>query len=99
MANLPRQIVEDESFTKKITKLAKHHPRIEEVKEAVDWVLARDPLAGTPVPSNPAYRIFKSTPVGPVPSYRFLYRYDQANDSERVHLADLDPVDPGSKEE
>ncbi|NLE74721.1 MAG: hypothetical protein GX604_08860 [Actinobacteria bacterium] len=78
--------VESNDFTKTLDGLRVEYPRIDDVWRAITWDLGRAPLSGSPLQSDSAYRVYKTTQIGATPSFRVLYKAD-ANKGEITLIA------------
>ena len=84
-------VVEEHSFMKKIEKLKSKHPRIYEIKDAIIWVLVRNPMVGEPLSNDPNYRVHETSPLDTeAAKFWILYRYDQ--EKEKIYLLSIMPV-------
>ena len=95
--NEPVVIVEDKYFMEEIEKLKPQFKRIYEIKDAIAWVLARDPNSGNPLPYDPNYKVYETSPLDTeAPKFWILYRFDAEN--EKVYLLSIVPL-PSKEEE
>ncbi len=85
------QIVEEEYFREKLDSLREKYPRIDDVWGGICWNLARDPFSGVPVPHEVEYKIFKSTAIGPTPSFWFLYKVEE--NKKIIRFISIEAVD------
>jgi hypothetical protein len=86
--NLWRTIVEEASFTEKFEYLINIHPRLDDVKEGVDFLLARDPTVGEQV--YPNFYVINTNRLWNIPSFSILYRYeDNPEEDDKVYLISI----------
>jgi hypothetical protein len=84
-------IVRERSYEAQLEEIKQSHPRIVDVDEAIDWILAKNPQYGTPVASN-AF-VLKTTSHGNIPSFWVLYIYIEA--AQQILLLAIKPVEVG----
>jgi len=84
------EIIDEKSFAEKLTGLKPIHERILEIHEAITWRLGKN-QEGTAIPGFPDYRVYKTVPIGDIPSFWVLFKVD--NPGEKVHLISLEPVE------
>lgn len=93
----PRQVVEEVSFSESVESLAIEFPALMWIRDAIIWTIARDPFAGTRIPSSEPrlanHFVFKTTETGGTPAFRVVYRYNEKADPERVFLLGIDAVE------
>lgn len=88
---IPKEIIEEHSFSTAYDELLNEYPRLADVKIALDWLLARDPLLGQNIKDN--FYIYKTSPAGPTPSFRVVYKYDTSDNPERISLISISPIE------
>lgn len=73
------EVIEEHSFVGRLEELKKAFSRIYDVKDAVCWLLAKNPLYGTELPDIPNHRILETKPLSvDCPRFWILYRIDKA---------------------
>lgn len=91
-----RTVVEEKLFADDLNRLSHKYPRMEEVKRAIDWMVARNPLSFEQIPGFVNYYILKTTDVesgvAPMPSFLVLFRYDEEKDPNNVYLVSIEEV-------
>ncbi len=66
-------------FERDVKELRKVYPRINEVRRALMWELARNSEAGEELRKRPGYWILLTYPIGSMPPFRVLYKFSQDN--------------------
>lgn len=82
------EIVQEASFSEKLDKFSVLYPRMDEVHRGIDWLLTRVPLQGNITSGE--YRIIKTTPLGEIPSFWVLYKYNK--EDNQVFLVSLEAL-------
>lgn len=85
-----RSVIEDPSFTDEFDLLRNSYPEIDAVHVAITWTLANDPRIGTLIEGfpHPTIRLFKTMPLGNIPSFLVLYRFT----SDQIILLAIDEL-------
>lgn len=91
MKPMLRDVVEELSFTRTLMDLSGKYPRIEDVKRAVDWSVAKDPQGFDRIPGLRDWYVLRTTPIGDTPSFRVLFRYSE-EEEDTVYLAAIAEV-------
>lgn len=81
-----RSIIEEHNFVEELARLSDDYPRMYSVKDAVAWLLGRNPFAGEPIQPGSTYRVYMTDSYGVIPSFVFLYLYDEKKDPGCVFL-------------
>lgn len=84
------EIIDEEYFGKKLTELKTTHERIYEIHDAITWRLGKN-QEGTAIPGFPDHRVYKTVPIGNIPSFWVVFKVD--NPESRVHLISLQPIE------
>lgn len=86
------EVIEEPTFQKAIDRLGSQYQRLQnEVHEAITWKLGRDPQAGKLFDDRFGHRIYTTPPIGSLPSFWILYRYDEKEG--KVYLLSLAPAE------
>ena len=88
---LLREVVEELSFTRTLVSLSSKYPRIEDVKQTIDWNVAKDPQRFDRVPGVPDGYVLRTTPIGDTPSFKVWFRYSE-EEPGKVYLAAIAEV-------
>lgn len=72
------RVIPTSRFEDDIDRLRVDYPRIDEVRIAAMWELTRKPYAGEPLPDYPRIYIFLTHPIYPMPVFRILYTFKEA---------------------
>lgn len=98
-----RTVVEEKSFAEELNRLSHKYPRMEDVKRAIDWMVARNPYQFDNMPGFKDYYILKTTDVesgiAPTPSFRVLFRYNEETEPNNVYLVSIQEVPVSPEEE
>jgi len=79
-------VVSQTEFSAAFDKYAASYPRLEEWKIGIDWLLARDPIAGQRVRSDPNYYALRTPETGTLPSILIAYRYAPDKEPHKIFL-------------
>lgn len=82
--------MEEDSFAAKIEELKPAYDRIYDIKDAIIWVLCREPKLGTPL-NTPNHFVYETAPFdSDDPKFWVLYRHEPG--SQKVELLSITPV-------
>jgi hypothetical protein len=84
------EAAEEESFATQIEELKPTYSRIYDIKDAIIWVLCREPRLGTPL-STPGFFVYETAPLGS-DDPKFWVLYKQEPKSPKVELLSITPV-------
>lgn len=80
------------SFEEDLERLRETYPNIDRVYRAIYIQLLEYPEYGTPIPDKPHLRILLTTPIGNMPMFRVLYRYNTSIPNDVVVLIRIEPT-------
>jgi len=85
-------IRQHKNFSRQLDELHRRYNRMNEVHDALDWLLGRNPEAGEIINSEPYHRVYKTNPRGATPSFWVFYRYNP-EERPQVELLSIRPVE------
>ena len=89
-------VVEEVSFSSDLRELQKKYPRIEEVKAAIDWNLARAPEIFQSVEDFRNCFVLETKGFcSDIYLFRVLYKYNRKKDPNRIFLLAISEVESG----
>lgn len=83
-----RSVVEEPNFTSDLDSFRRLYNDMESAYEAFSFALAESPRIGERMRQAPDFWIYTTKPVGEVPAFWILYRFD----SDYVYLHSIEPV-------
>lgn len=89
---VPCVVVEEHGYEDQVAGLERTYPRLRQVLDSL-YILPRNPELGTLLPGETSVRIWITTSVGAIPSFRILYAYD--GDNSAIHLLAISPTRHG----
>ncbi len=84
-----RSVIEDPNFSDEFDLLRNVYPEMDAIHAHITWILANDPRIGALIEGypGPTLRLYKTTPIGEIPSFSVLYRFT----ADEVILLGIEP--------